>query len=247
MSISKKHILITGATGGIGSEITEALSEYDVNLILQYFENETRKAELTSHLDGKKAKFKFIKCDLKNEIEMTSMLKSLPSIDIFINSVSAKLEFKDVMEKKWDDVQRHIDIQTKSAFLIIKGIVPHMKEKKYGKIINILSEAVIGRPPEKLSDYIISKYSLLALSRVLAVELGRHNITTNCISPGLTKTELSSVFPSKFFDVASEQTPLKRIAETKDIAHAVKFLCSDESNFINGENILINGGKSIRS
>tara|TARA_B100001123_G_C14541721_1_gene722597 strand:- start:85 stop:477 length:393 start_codon:yes stop_codon:yes gene_type:complete len=126
--------------------------------------------------------------------------------------------------------------------MIIKGLIGHMKDRKRGKIINILSEAVIGKPPSNLSDYVTSKYALLGFSKSLAVEYGQSNITCNCISPGLIDTALTADYPNKLKELVSSQTPLKRITKPEDVASLIKFLCSDDADFITGENILVNGG-----
>ena len=120
-----------------------------------------------------------------------------------------------------------------------------MKENKHGKIVSILTSYAVGTPPNKLSPYITAKYSLLGLSKSLAVELGPWGITVNCISPSMTSTPLIENLPAKLKEITASQIPLKRLAEPADIASAAVFLSSEHSSFISGENILISGGQTM--
>ena len=119
-------------------------------------------------------------------------------------------------------------------------------EKKHKtNIIIILTEFIIGKPPKMLVPYIIGKYALLGLSKVLAVELAEYNSTVNMLSPGMVDTKLIEDLPPKLIEMTAYQNPLKRIATTTDIAKVVSFLASEESDYINGVNIPVNGGNII--
>ncbi len=121
-----------------------------------------------------------------------------------------------------------------------------MKKKKFGRIIALASEYTVGRPPVKLADYIAAKYALVGLIKSLAVELGPYGITANCISPGLTPTTLTSHLPNKLVEIVSNQTPRKMLTTTQDIASLVRYLASPEAGMITGENIVVNGGYTMR-
>ena len=118
-----------------------------------------------------------------------------------------------------------------------------MKEKKYGKIIAILSSYLLGRPPPSLSPYIVSKYSLLGLLKILAVELGQYGITCNGVSPSMFESKLIETYPKKLKTLNSMDNPLKKLVTPEDISSTILFLCSELSNFVNGENIVISGGQ----
>ncbi len=241
-----KKILITGATGGIGSQIVKTVASKDIEFCLHYF-NEERKNE--DEFKEISSKIKFLKADLTNERQTQELIQQIISdggVDIIIHCVSLPISRNEIIKKEWNDFQDHINIQLRSLFTIVKGLIPLMINKQKGKIINILTEYVVGKPPVHISDYITAKYALLGFSKSIASEYGRYNITCNCVSPGITETNLTSDIPSKFKDIVASQTPLKRITTKDDIASVVKFLCSDESDFITGENILINGGFAMR-
>jgi len=128
---------------------------------------------------------------------------------------------------------------------ILKFLIPIMKEKHKGKIVSILTEYTIGRPPPKISNYIVGKYALLGFCKALASELGPFGINVNCISPSMTNTSLISKLPSKLKEMTASQIPLKRLAEPEDIASTTLFLCSKDSDYITGENILVSGGNTM--
>jgi 3-oxoacyl-[acyl-carrier protein] reductase len=117
-----------------------------------------------------------------------------------------------------------------------------MKTKKYGKIVNILTAYTNGKPPTGISDYIVGKYSLLGLAKSLAVEVGKDGITVNCISPSMTETPLISHLPEKLKEFSASQVPIGRLAKPSDIASLALFLCSKQSDYISGENIMVSGG-----
>jgi len=174
---------------------------------------------------------------------MNEVLKT-KSIDIFIHSVSLPLKIKKIVDCDWKEFEEHINLQTRSFFEISKAIIPGMKTKKNGKIVNILTSSVIGSPPNMLSSYVTAKHSSLGLSKSLAVELGSYGINVNCVSPSLIDDSLTSFMPSKLKEIIISQTPMKRLAKPLDVTNTVLFLCSNLSDFITGENIVISGGQS---
>ncbi len=239
-----KNILITGATGGIGKSVARLLAREDTVLYLQYHSNESAKKELET-LPGKK---KFFKVDLSHSEEITVFCTALEKekIDIFIHSPATSVVNTEVMKKSWNEFETHLTVQVRSFFTILKAILPSMKEKKCGRIVAIATEYTQGRPPERVSDYVTAKYALVGLCKSLATEVGKWNITVNCVSPGILETNLTKNIPRKFFEIVASQTPLKRIATPEDVASLVAFFCSEKASFITGENVLVNGGYVMR-
>ena len=239
-----KHILITGATGGIGKSIAKLLAKEDTFLYLQYHSNEEAKKELET-LPGKK---KFFKVDLSKAEEILPFCNALEKekIDIFIHSPGAGIVNTEFVKKEWGEFEKHLTVQVQSFFTIVKMILPSMKEEKKGRIVAIATEYTQGRPPERLSDYVTAKYALVGLCKSLAGEIGKFGITVNCVSPGILETNLTKDIPRKFFEIVANQTPLKRIAAAEDVAQLVLFFCSEKAGFITGENVLVDGGYVMR-
>ncbi len=176
---------------------------------------------------------------------MNEVLKT-KSIDIFVHAVTLPLKLKKIMDSDWNDFEKHMYIQTRSLFEISKYIVPGMKIKKYGKIVNILTSSIFGTPPNMFSSYVTAKHSSYGLSKSLAVELGPFGINVNCVSPSLIDNPLTSFMPSKLKEIIVSQTPMKRLTKSTDVANVVLFLCSSLSDFVTGENIAVSGGQIIR-
>ena len=246
--LKNKRILITGANGTIGNSICRTFLKNNANLVLFYHKNSTNIEELKRENSKSKQEIESFQVDLSdiNQIKknMNEVLKT-KSIDIFVHSVSLPLKIKKTIDCNWKEFEEHINLQTRSLFEISKAIIPGMKIKKNGKIVNILTSSIIGSPPNMLSSYVTAKHSSLGLSKSLAVELGPFGINVNCVSPSLIDDSLTSFMPSKLKEIIVSQTPMKRLAEPIDVANAVLFLCSNLSDFITGENIIVTGGQSI--
>lgn len=230
MRFKDKIILILGGTGHIGSAISSA------------FEKEG--AKVCRH--GRLGKYK---ADLKNEkdIDMlvAKVLASHKRMDIIVNAASHFAETNSIDKKTWADFNNHLQVQLKGGFRVIQKLLPGMKERKTGRIVNILTSYVVGQPPAGLADYIVAKYAVWGLTKVLAKELGKYNITVNAVSPSLIKNDFSGNVPEKFFDLTTAQTPLGRLATAKDVAGAVLFLASEDAAYITGHNIVVTGGNSM--
>ena len=246
--LSGKRILITGSNGGIGNSISEILLENNAELVLLYHKNREQIDILTSKIKFNKSKIHTYQVDLCNSVQLELTLKKIldsGNIDIFIHSVTLPITYKSVKDLSWDEYQKHINLQTKSFLQIIQSFIPCMTKNK-GKIISILTSYTVGTPPNSISNYVSAKYSLLGLSKSLAVELGPLGITVNCVSPSMTQTPLTSNIPSKLKAIITHETPLKRLASPTDTASIVLFLCSKLSDYVNGENILVTGGHTMQ-
>jgi len=240
-----KHILITGANGGIGFGVARLLAEQKANLTLLYHENQQQLENFST--PGQQLEIK--KVDLANEKELnntiTSILQNHP-IDIFIHSPAYPIQHRDIMNTTWNNFQKQIDLQTKSFLQISKLIIPQMKSQKFGKIISILTSYVVGKPPNGIPDYVVGKYSLLGLTKCMAGELGPFGIRANSVSPSMVNTPLTDPLPEKLKEITKSQIPLEgRLAEPVEVAGTVLFLCTDNSNYITGENILVTGGHTM--
>jgi len=247
--LSEKHVLISGCNGGIGIEILKLLVKNGAKISMSYHKN---RDQIDNFLDENKEYTKNIEvyqADLTNDNDLDTMLNSVlkkQPVDIFIHLPTHPYEHKDLMKTTWHDIQNHINLQAKSFFNISKQLVPYMKLKKRGVLVNILTSYVVGKPPNGVSDYVVGKYSLLGLTKSMAVELGKFGIRVNSISPSMVNSPLTDKLPSKLKEMTKSQIPLEnRLAESTEIAGVTLFLCSKYANYINGENILVTGGYSM--
>ena len=247
--LNKKHVLITGCNGGIGIEILKLLVKNKAKISISYHKNRNQIDHFLAENKEYDKNIQVYQADLTNDNELDTMLNSIlndQSIDIFIHLPTHPYVHKDLMKTTWQDIQNHINLQAKSFFNISKHSVPNMKLKKHGVIINILTSYVVGKPPSGVSDYLVGKYSLLGLTKSMAVELGKFGIRVNSISPSMVNTPLIDKLPSKLKEMTKSQIPLEsRLAEPMEIAGVVLFLCSEYASYINGDNILVTGGSSM--
>ena len=246
--IADKHILITGANGGIGFAITKLLAKQKAKLTLLYHENNQNIEKLMNE-SSESHDIAIEKVDLTNTTELDKIITSIVEkhpIDIFIHSPAYPAEDKRIMKTTWNDFQKQFDLQTKSFFQISKSLIPQMKSKKYGKIVSILTSYVVGKPPNGIVDYVVGKYSLLGLTKCMATELGSFGIRVNSVSPSMVNTPLTDPLPRKLKEITESQIPLEnRLAEASEVAEVVLFLCTEGANYITGENILVTGGYSM--
>ena len=247
--LSKKHVLISGCNGGIGIEILKLLVKNGAKISISYHKNRDQIDNFLAENKEDTKNIQVYQADLTNDNDLDVMLNSVlkdQPVDIFIHLPTHPYVHKDLMKTTWDDIQNHINLQAKSFFNISKHLVPDMKLKKHGVLVNILTSYVIGKPPNGVGDYVVGKYSLLGLTKSMAVELGKFGIRVNSISPSMVNSPLTHKLPSKLKEMTKSQIPLEnRLAEPTEVAGVALFLCSEYANYVNGENILVTGGSSM--
>ena len=238
-----KNVLITGATGGIGSALIEVFHINNYNLFLSGTKNEklqSIKSKYKDHLD-------IFKCDLSKTSDIEELIKNAEeyfgNIDILINNAGITKDnlFLRLSKEDWDDV---ININLNANFLITKLAIKKMVKQKWGRIINISSAAAkIGNPGQ--SNYVASKSAIEGFTRSLANEVASRNITVNCVTPGFINTNMLDTIDKERLESMSKNIPCGRIGEPKDIANAVFFLSSEESSYITGQILHVNGGLTM--
>lgn len=241
----KKNALVIGGTGGIGNEVVRALIKSGMKVCATYYENKDVAEKMKSEF--KEYGFSVYQMDLSDGISVKNALNKIienyKTLDIIVFSATIPTKNRQLLSMEWEDFQKHIDVQTKGLFYVTKNLMSQIKSSYRTKFIVILTEYCIGRPPTGLSDYITAKYSLMGFAKSMASELAKYRTTVNMISPGMTETDLISNLPPKLIEMTAQNNPLKRIALPKDIANVVLFLASDDSDYINGANIVVNGGE----
>ena len=238
--LSGKNIIVTGATGGIGSSIIKKLSESGAN-ILATGTRLQRLEELNKNFE----KIKILKFDISQKDKIHEFIEKATeelggSLDCIINNAGItndNLAIRMTLEE-W---QKVIDINLTSTFLICKFAIKKMLKNKSGKIVNITS--VVGHTGNiGQANYTASKAGIIAMSKSLAIEYAKKNININCISPGFIKTAMTEKLDEKYKEAILSKIPSARLGESDDIANAVYFLSSNQSNYINGETLHVNGG-----
>ena len=239
-NLEKKNIIITGASGGIGNAIIKKLNEAGANILASGTRIE-KLEELRKNFKGIKIlKFDISQIDKIEEFIENATSELGGSLDGIINNAGITQDNL-AIRMSLDEWQKVININLTSTFLLSKFAIKKMLKNKSGRIVNITS--VVGHTGNLgQANYTASKAGIVAMSKSLAIEYAKKNININCISPGFIKTAMTDKIDEKFKAVIVSKIPSARLGEPEDIANAVLFLCSDQSNYINGETLHVNGG-----
>ena len=237
-----RKVLITGATGGIGKAICESLnSEYEIFVVGRDINKINNLCNEFSNVIGS------FNCDLNDSNEIENMIKEIVknniNIDILVNNAGVTDDslFIRMDKSKWKNV---IDTNLNSNFYLTSSLSKQMIKNRWGRIINITS--VIAHTGNfGQSNYSASKAGIIAMSKSIALELAKRNITVNCISPGFIETAMTSVLSDEQKKSIIEKIPTGKIGSPMDVAYCVKFLASDESRYITGQTLHVNGGLAM--
>ena len=234
------NIILTGATGGIGSAILEKLHSTNANIIATGT-NQDKLTKIKEKFDSVITK----KFDILDHSSIEKFIDQCNEqfdnkIDILINNAGITLDNLTIRMKdeEWNKV---INLNLTSTFMLTKNTIKKMLKNKNGKIINITS--VVGHTGNiGQANYAASKAGVIGMSKSLALEYGKKNIKINCISPGFIKSEMTDKISDNFKQNLQGKIALERFGDTEDVANAVLFLSSELSNYITGETIHVNGG-----
>jgi 3-oxoacyl-[acyl-carrier protein] reductase len=239
-NLEKKNIIVTGASGGIGNAIIKKLSEAGANILASGTRIE-KLEELKKNFEG----LKILKFDISQSDKIEEFIENATSelggnLDGIVNNAGITQDNL-AIRMSIDEWQKVININLTSTFLMSKFAIKKMLKNKSGKIVNITS--VVGHTGNLgQANYTASKAGIVAMSKSLAIEYAKKNININCISPGFIKTAMTDKIDDKFKEIIISKIPSARLGEPDDIANAVLFLSSEQSNYINGETLHVNGG-----
>ncbi|WP_440672850.1 3-oxoacyl-[acyl-carrier-protein] reductase [Candidatus Pelagibacter sp. HIMB1715] len=238
--LKDKNIIVTGASGGIGNSIVKKLNESGANILAS-----GTRIEKLEELKKEFEKINILKFDISQSEKIEEFIEDATkelggSLDCIVNNAGVTQDNL-AIRMNLDEWRKVIDINLTSTFLMSKFAIKKMLKNKLGKIVNITS--VVGHTGNLgQANYTASKAGIVAMSKSLAIEYAKKNINVNCISPGFIKTAMTDKIDEKFKETIISKIPSARLGEPEDIANAVCFLCSDQSNYINGETLHVNGG-----
>ena len=238
--LKNKNIIVTGASGGIGNSIVKKLYESGAKILASGTRIEKLEELKKNYNDIKILQFDISQSDKIEEFIDNSTNELGGNLDCVINNAGITKDNL-AIRMSIDEWKKVIDINLTSTFLISKFAIKKMLKNKSGKIVNITS--VVGHTGNVGQvNYTASKAGIVAMSKSLAIEYAKKNININCISPGFIKTAMTDKIDDKFKEVIISKIPSARLGEPDDIANAVLFLASNQSDYINGETLHVNGG-----
>ena len=242
----KRLAVVTGAARGIGRAIVLELLKQG-RIVAGLDINARQLSELEDVV--KEAGFTAVtKCvDITDTDEFTEVLESLADeyggIGILVNNAGITRDGL-IMRMSDEDFDKVIDVNLRAAFVAIRTAVKSMVRNKFGRIISLSSvSGVIGNPGQ--GNYAASKAGLIGLTKTVARELAKKNITANCIAPGFIVSEMTDKLPQPVKDAAKQMIPLRRFGSVEDVANAAAFFASDEAGYITGQVLCVDGGMAM--
>ena len=239
ISFKNKNILITGATGGIGKELIKKFFTLGANIVAT-----GTKSEKLDIIKKKYTGIKIVKFNLSEHLRIEEFIENivleLGSLDILINNAGINADNLSLRmkEEEWKKV---IDINLTSTFLLCKHSIKKMLKNKFGRVVNITS--VVGHTGNLgQSNYAASKAGIIGMSKSLAIEYAKKNITINCVSPGFIISDMTMNIAEKFKVYLTSRIPMGKLGTGEDVSNCVAFLSSDQASYITGETIHVNGG-----
>ncbi|WP_285696437.1 SDR family oxidoreductase [Actinomadura sp. NBRC 104412] len=240
--------LVTGASRGLGAAVSAALARDGLNVALNYRRDSAAAASLRERITAAGGRAELFRADVTDEDDVgrlcDSVRETFGAIDVLVLNATGPQPDIPVEELRWADVLAQMEFFVKSPLLLVRKVVPGMKERGHGRIVHIGSDVVHLGPP-KSSAYVAAKSAQLGLAHSWAREFGPHGITVNFVAPGWIPTDRHQGIPASLREEYARDVPLGRLGSPSDIGEAVAFLASDRAAFITGQTLTVNGGTTL--
>ncbi len=234
-SLEGKTALVTGASKGIGRAIAVELGRAGATVIVGYRTGADEAEAVAAQVGGRA-----VQADVSDPASAVALVEAAGDLDILVNNAGVTRDGL-LARMSDDDWQTVIDTNLSSVFYTCRAVARGMMRRRAGSIVNLSSVVGLHGNPGQV-NYAASKAGIIGLTKSLARELGSRNVRANVVAPGYVQTQLTDVLPEEARQAMLANTPLGRLGETTDIAGAVRFLCADESAFITGAVVQVDGG-----
>ena len=246
-SLSNKVALVTGSSRGLGFGVARALGKSGARIVLNYLNDRETAEKAVQLLKTDRIHAMLVRADASDPEQIASMVESIEdkfgSLDILVPNATPDQPQKPIEEYDADFYRLMYDYFVLSPFYLTRAVLPGMKKRGYGRIINITSEVFHCSVPE-FSAYVAAKGGQIGWSRSMANELAPHGITVNTVAPGWIPTERHENDPQDAKDEYLKTIPLGRWGKPEDVGNAVSYFASDEASFITGQTLCVNGGRT---
>lgn len=243
--MNDKIALVTGGTSGIGECIVESLLKEGCFVFVNYHHNDEQAKKAKEVFDKISEHYEIIKADISSESDVSEMFekvnKKFGKLDYLVNNAGTNVD-SFLENADMSDYRRVIDVNLIGKVLCTKYAIPLLKKNEGSSVVNIASR-LGSMPCVEASAYCAAASGIINFTKSMALELSKNRIRVNCVSPSLTITPLAlSGWTDEEIEEQKNNNPLKRLGEVEDIANTVLFLLSDKAEYINGQNINVNGG-----
>ena len=240
----KKVVFVTGASRGIGKEVALKYAENGYNVVINYASDKTDVKSLKKEFEEKNVETIIEKADVTNSNQIEELVKKaiekFGKIDVLVNNAGITKDNL-LMRMSEEEFYKVIEVNLKGTYIVTKAVTKYMMKKRSGSIINLSSVVgVAGNAGQ--TNYSASKAGIIGFTKSVAKELASRNIRANAVAPGFIETDMTAVLPDTVKENIHNQIPLKRMGTAKEVANLIYFLGSDESSYITGQVINIDGG-----
>ena len=246
--LKNKVALVTGASRGLGAAMARKLGACGARVAVNYFGSPEKAQKVAEDIKRAGGDAQAFKADVRDEREVEKLVRDVTGrfgpIDILVVNATGPQPFIKLEELTWRGCLDQLEFFVKSPLILAKAVVGPMKQRKWGRIINIGSE-VFERGVAEFSNYVSAKGAQMGLTRSWAMELAKSGITVNLVAPGWIPTERHANDPQESKDAYASAVPMGHMGTDEDIANAVAFLASDAAKFITGQKISVNGGNTL--
>lgn len=242
--LNGKVALVTGASRGIGRAIALELAKQGAKVAVNYAGNEEKAREVVAEIQVLGSEAIAIKADVANSEEAAAMVKetisTFGSLEILVNNAGITRDGL-ILRMKEDDWDQVINTNLKGVFNCSKAVTRQMMKQRYGRIVNISSVVgVMGNAGQ--ANYVAAKAGVIGLTKSLARELANRNITANAVAPGFIETDMTEDLSTEVKEELIKQIPLGKLGSAADVSRVVRFLVSEDANYMTGQTLHVDGG-----
>jgi NAD(P)-dependent dehydrogenase (short-subunit alcohol dehydrogenase family) len=247
MSLSGKIALVTGASRGLGRAIALRLAQEGAAVAVNYRERAAEAEAVAQEIRSNGGKAVALQAHVADAAQVQAMVerasRELGPVDILVNNAGV-MRRGDLGDFKWSEMEGMRSTNVDGLVNVTRAVVDGMKERKFGRIVNLTSIAGFGTAMAGTTFYAATKAAVSVITRRFAMDLGPHGVTVNAVAPGFILTDMARAGRSSE-DIArvADKAMVKRVGQPEDIAHAVAFLCAPESSFITGQILTVDGGR----